>query len=115
MLRMLSVMRRKSPRVADENMLSAVNGAHPHQNIPIFVHDLNNRRRRRRRGSSSGPGWNAFSLIYGVVRVPLSIISCFSQPHVNGADGVWVSGEFAQISEMNHLMVSDSMRYAILM
>ncbi|KOM52160.1 hypothetical protein LR48_Vigan09g081900 [Vigna angularis] len=34
---------------------------------------------------------------------------------VNGSDGVWVTGEFSQVSEMNHLMVSDSMRYAILM
>ncbi|KAJ0111487.1 hypothetical protein Patl1_01882 [Pistacia atlantica] len=91
MWRMLVVMRRnlqnirKSPRVADENMFN-INGTE----LPILVHDT-------------------------LVRAPLSIVSCFSQPHVNGADGVWVSGEFAQISEMNHLMVSDSMRYAILM
>ncbi|XP_044494259.1 uncharacterized protein LOC123217342 [Mangifera indica] len=110
MWRMLVVMKRnlqnirKSPRVADENMFN-INGAE----LPILVHDMNIRRR------SSHRGWNAFSLIYALVRAPLSIVSCFSQPHVNGADGVWVSGEFAQISEMNHLMVSDSMRYAILM
>ncbi|KAM3697044.1 hypothetical protein ACB098_06G084700 [Castanea mollissima] len=92
---------KKSPRVADENMVAAGNGAE----LPIYARD----RERRQRG------WNGFSFLYSVVRAPISILSCFSHPHVNGADGVWVSGEFAQISEMNHLMVSDSMRYAILM
>ncbi|KAK8717791.1 hypothetical protein V6N13_045047 [Hibiscus sabdariffa] len=94
MWRMLAVLRRnlqnmkKSHRVADENMV---------------VVD------RRR-------SWNGLSVICSVVRAPFSLVSCFSQPHVNGADGVWVSShEFSQISEMNHLMVSDSMRYAILM
>lgn len=62
-----------------------------------------------------GNGWKGFLVIYSVVRAPFSFFSCFSHPHVNGADGVWASGEFAQISEMNHLMVNDSMRYAILM
>ncbi|OMO75826.1 hypothetical protein COLO4_25851 [Corchorus olitorius] len=72
--------------------------------MPIFIDG------RGGRGS-----WNGVSVICSVVRAPLSLLSCFSQPHANGADGVWVSTEFAQISEMNHLMVSDSMRYAILM
>lgn len=94
---------RKSPRVADETML---NGAHP---LPMFVHGMNRRSRRDALNL-------AFSIIYTVVRVPVEVFSCFSQPHVNGAaDGSWVSGEFTQISEMNHLMVSDSLRYAILM
>ncbi|KAK3184475.1 hypothetical protein Dsin_031761 [Dipteronia sinensis] len=121
MFRMLAVMRRnlqnvrKSPKVADENMMLGAGGAGGNviinnngAEVPILVHEIHTRAR--------GGRWNAFSVIYSVVRAPLSIISCFSQPHVNGADGVWVSGgEFAQISEMNHLMVSDSMRYAILM
>ncbi|KAE8075562.1 hypothetical protein FH972_014266 [Carpinus fangiana] len=86
---------KKSPRVADESMFGAGgNGA-----------EMERRRH----------GWHGFSFLYTVLRAPISILSCFSHPHVNGADGVWVSGEFAQLSEMNHLMVSDSMRYAILM
>ncbi|GMP53792.1 hypothetical protein CsSME_00019161 [Camellia sinensis var. sinensis] len=60
-------------------------------------------------------GWSVFSVICSAVRAPLSLFSCLSHPHVNGADGVWVSSELARISEMNHLMVNDSMRYAILM
>ncbi|XP_021890006.1 uncharacterized protein LOC110808729 [Carica papaya] len=111
MWRMLAVLNqnlqniRKSPRVADESVLAAVNGAE----VGIFGRDNMHQMRRR------STRWTAFSVICSVVRAPFSIISCFSQPHVNGADRVWVSGEFAQISEMNHLMVSDSMRYAILM
>uniref|UniRef100_A0A5B7BSP1 Uncharacterized protein n=1 Tax=Davidia involucrata TaxID=16924 RepID=A0A5B7BSP1_DAVIN len=107
MWRMLAVMRRnlqnmrKSPRVADENMFVDGNGAE----LPISARNIDGRR----------PGWNGFSVIYSISRAPFSLLSCFSHPHVNGADGVWASGEFTQISEMNHLMVSDSMRYAILM
>ncbi|XWS47347.1 hypothetical protein CRYUN_Cryun14cG0144700 [Craigia yunnanensis] len=114
MWHMLVVLRRnlqkikKSPRVADENMFGGANNNNNNNNnnraeMPIFID-------RRPRGS-----WNGLSVICSVVRAPLSLVSCFSQPHVNGADGVWMSSEFAQISEMNHLMVSDSMRYAILM
>ncbi|KAG6724612.1 hypothetical protein I3842_03G266100 [Carya illinoinensis] len=105
MWHMLAAVRRnlqnikKSPRVADESMFAGGNGGLDH--LPIYGRRQN--------------GWNGFSLIYSVVRVPISILSCFSHPHVNGTDGVWVSSEFAQISEMNHLMVNDSMRYAILM
>lgn len=84
---------RKSPRVADENMLNDVSESQ------IFPREM-----ERRRPS----GWWVFS-----------ILSCFSQPNVNAlaADGVWVSSEYVQVSssEINHLMVSDSMRYAILM
>ena len=92
---------KKSSRVADENMFEAGNGAE----LPIFE-----RERGRRQH-----GWSGFSLIYNILHAPISILSCVSHPQVNGSDGVWVSGEFAQISEMNHLMVNDSMRYAILM
>lgn len=83
----------KSPRVADENM-------------------INNNEVRR---STRQHNWTGFSIIYGVFRAPFALFSCVNQPRINGTDGVWVSGEFSQISEMNHLMVSDSMRYAILM
>ncbi|KAK9285817.1 hypothetical protein L1049_025236 [Liquidambar formosana] len=107
MWRVLAAMRRnlenirKSPRVADENMFRDGNGAE----LPIFARNMDRRQR----------GWNGFSVIYCLVRAPLSLLSCLSHPHVNAADGVWVSSEYAQISEMNHLMVNDSMRYAILM
>ncbi|KAF8043008.1 hypothetical protein BT93_A1370 [Corymbia citriodora subsp. variegata] len=108
MWHMLSVVRRnlrnmrKSSRVADEGMSGgARNGA-------IFAQELDGLAPRR--------GWSGLSIIYGVVQAPFAILSCLSHPHVNGADGVWASGhEFVQISEMNHLMVNDSMRYAILM
>ncbi|XP_022769943.1 uncharacterized protein LOC111313521 [Durio zibethinus] len=109
MWRMLVVLRRnlqnikKSPRVADENMFGGAGNNNNGAEMPIFIDG-------RSRGS-----WNGLSVICSVVRAPLSLVSCFSEPHVNGADGVWVSSEFAQISEMNHLMVSDSLRYAILL
>ncbi|XP_010112813.2 uncharacterized protein LOC21402958 [Morus notabilis] len=110
MLRRLGILGqniRKSPRVADESMFG---GGTNQAELPIMD--------RR-----SPPRWKGFAIICSVVRAPiLSLFSCFSQPHshVNGGNnftayGVWASGEFAQISEMNHLMVSDSMRYAILM
>uniref|UniRef100_A0A0V0GLL8 Putative ovule protein n=1 Tax=Solanum chacoense TaxID=4108 RepID=A0A0V0GLL8_SOLCH len=85
----------KSPRVADENMTNICRGE-------------NNRSTRQH-------NWTGFSIICGVFRAPLALFSCLNHPRLNGTDGVWVSGEFSQISEMNHLMVSDSMRYAILM
>ncbi|XAR55294.1 hypothetical protein NMG60_11035328 [Bertholletia excelsa] len=97
---MLAVVRRnlqnmrKSHRVADESMFGGENiGA----DEPIRS------------------GWSGFSVICSVMRAPLYFLSCLSQPHTNGADGVWVSSDLARISEMNHLMVNDSMRYAILM
>ncbi|KAJ1381136.1 hypothetical protein SESBI_34255 [Sesbania bispinosa] len=92
---------KKSSRVADENMFEAGNGVE----LPIFGRDRGRRQH----------GWSGFSLICSILHAPISILSCVSHPQANGADGVWVSGEFAQISEMNHLMVNDSMRYAILM
>ncbi|KAI4305864.1 hypothetical protein L6164_029200 [Bauhinia variegata] len=93
---------KKSSRVADENMFEGENAAE----LPIFA---------RERGRRQQHGWSGFSVLYSILHAPISILSCVSHPQVNGSDGVWVSGEFAQISEMNHLMVSDSMRYAILM
>ncbi|KAL8144751.1 uncharacterized protein LOC141705391 [Apium graveolens] len=90
---------RKSSRVADENMLGDNgNGAA----LPILAH-------RPRHG------WNGFTVICSIVRAPLALLSCLSHPRISSADGVWMSGEFGRISEMNHLMVNDSMRYAILM
>ncbi|KAJ9169981.1 hypothetical protein P3X46_018118 [Hevea brasiliensis] len=98
---------RKSPRVADESMFGGRNinnGAE----YPIFVRYTERVPHRR----SSG-----FSAMFRIVLAPLSPLSCFSQHHPStGGDGLWVSGgEFAQLSEMNHLMVNDSIRYAILM
>ncbi|KAK8588549.1 hypothetical protein V6N13_087458 [Hibiscus sabdariffa] len=89
--------RKKSPRVADENMYgggdSNNDGVDGAAEMPVSIN-----------GTASPGSWNG-----------LSLVSCFSQPRVNGADGVWVSTEFAQVSDMNHFMVRDSMRYAILM
>lgn len=107
---------RKSPRVADESMFGGGHGNNVQATDQLPIMD------RR-----SPPRWKGFAVICSVVRAPiLSLFSCFYQPHHhhnhvnNGGNsittyGVWASGEFAQISEMNHLMVSDSMRYAILM
>ncbi|CAN8268521.1 unnamed protein product [Cochlearia groenlandica] len=50
-----------------------------------------------------------------MMRFPLSIISCFAVPRVSKTDGMWVSGDYAKVSEVNHLMVCDGMRYALLM
>ncbi|XP_010557691.1 PREDICTED: uncharacterized protein LOC104826613 [Tarenaya hassleriana] len=93
MFEMLSVLRqnlqnlRKSPRVADESAST------------VIVAD------GRRDGNGNG-----------LMRIPLSILSCFAVPRVRGTDGLWVSGDYyARVSEVNHLMVSDGMRYAILM
>ncbi|KAE9592086.1 hypothetical protein Lal_00012968 [Lupinus albus] len=87
---------KKSSRVADENMFEVGN----------------NIRRTRQHG------WNGFSLVCNILQAPISVLSCVSHPHVNGYDhddGVWVTNEFAHVSEINHLMLNDSMRYAILM
>ncbi|XP_061352591.1 uncharacterized protein LOC133297459 [Gastrolobium bilobum] len=91
----------KGSRVADENMFEAGNEVE----LPMFRRDRGRRQH----------GWSGFSLIYSILHAPISILSCVSNPQANGSDGVWVSAEFAQVSEMNHLMVNDSMRYAILM
>ncbi|XP_055824621.1 uncharacterized protein LOC129893150 [Solanum dulcamara] len=101
MWRLLVTMRQnfenmgKSPRVADENMTNICRG---HESRSTRQHN-----------------WTGFSIICGFFRAPLALFSCLNHPRINRTDGVWVSGEFSHISEMNHLMVSDSMRYAILM
>lgn len=88
---------RKSPKVADEMMFQGRERA-----------DEINRGRH-------GPAWIVFATIYSIIRIPVSVLSCFYQQHGNGADGIWVTGETVRNSEIDHLMVSDSMRYAILM
>ncbi|CAM8949760.1 hypothetical protein QQ045_018454 [Rhodiola kirilowii] len=95
-------MKKKSTRVMDESMFVGGGGA----NGGVLVSDMD----RHTRHHHHHQGW-----IYNVFRAPLLLLSCFSNPHVDGVDGVWVSSEFGRISEMNHLMVNDSMRYAILM
>ncbi|XP_057439836.1 uncharacterized protein LOC130731568 [Lotus japonicus] len=88
---------RKSSKVADENMFQQGN------TVEMFGHERGRRQH----------GWG---LVLSILQAPMSMLSCVSHPQVNGPDGVWVTGgEFSQISEMNYLMVSDSMRYAILM
>nr|XP_043626024.1 uncharacterized protein LOC122597500 [Erigeron canadensis] len=108
MRRILAVMRqnienmRKSPKVADENMFGEGNGTE----FPIIGHH------------TTRQGRNGLSLIHSIVKAPLSLVSCLSFHNgttTTTADGVWVSGDLTRISEVNHLMVSDSMRYAILM
>ena len=107
MWRLVAAVRRnlqnmkKSSRVADENMFEGGNVVE----LPIFGGDRGRREH----------GWSGFSLVCTILQAPMSILSCVSNPHVSGSDGVWASGEIAQISEMNHLMVNDSIRYAILM
>lgn len=107
MTRMMDAVRqnlrnmKKSPRVADVNMYEDENGAE----LPVFIRDIDRNRH----------GWNGISLIYSIIRAPLTLLSCVSHPRMNGADGAWASGEPAQTAEINHLMVSDGMRYAIMM
>lgn len=97
----------KSSRVADED---SIRGGGTVDEAQIFVRDGGNAGERLPLG---------ISVLYGVlIRAPLSILSaCFVQPRVssNGADGAWTSGDFARASEMNQLVVSDSIRYALLM
>ncbi|KAJ0241732.1 hypothetical protein HA466_0211160 [Hirschfeldia incana] len=50
-----------------------------------------------------------------MMKFPLSIMSCFAVPRGSRTDGVWVSGDYGRVSEVNHLMVCDGMRYALLM
>ncbi|KAG7578766.1 hypothetical protein ISN45_Aa03g029290 [Arabidopsis thaliana x Arabidopsis arenosa] len=91
MLKILSILRknlqnlRKSPRVADESALPSTTVNGDH-------------------GSNGG-----------MMKFPLSIMSCFAVPRVSRTDGVWVSGDYGRVSEVNHLMVYDGMRYALLM
>lgn len=99
MTQMLTVLRRnlqnfrKSPRVADETELASTS---------VNINGVGTGERR--------DGSNAV-----MMRFPFSIISCFAVPRVRGTDGLWMYGDYDSVSEVNHLMVSDSMRYAILM
>ncbi|KAF8116120.1 hypothetical protein N665_0021s0011 [Sinapis alba] len=99
MTQMLSILRRnlqnlrKSPRVADETEITSTT-----QGAGVVAHN------------ERQDGTNAV-----IMRFPLSIISCFAVPRVSGTDGLRMSGDYASVSEVNHLMVSDGMRYAILM
>ncbi|KAL8477920.1 hypothetical protein ACS0TY_029996 [Phlomoides rotata] len=64
--------------------------------------------------ASSPPSrWNNGASFLGSVL--LAPFSCLSSSHPNGPDGIWVSAELPQTSELTHLMVRDSLRYAILM
>ncbi|XP_006282472.2 uncharacterized protein LOC17878936 [Capsella rubella] len=108
MTQMLSVIRRnlqnlrKSPRVADETDLQPSTAGS---------------------GQGGGGGGGGGVVTHGrrdgfnavIMRFPFSIISCFAVPSVNGTDGLWMSGDYGSVSEVNNLMVSDGMRYAILM
>ncbi|GAB4825261.1 hypothetical protein Ancab_008133 [Ancistrocladus abbreviatus] len=104
---------RKSPKVADEAMFGAHQGG-PNLALP---HDHHHHESERR--GHGGHVWiNVFSDIYSIIQVPFSVLSCFSYQHGNenyGADGMWVTGGVVRSSEVEHLMVSDSMRYAILL
>ncbi|TYK11891.1 uncharacterized protein E5676_scaffold177G00520 [Cucumis melo var. makuwa] len=87
-------------RIADESMFTTTD------QFPTYAAAANNRR--------------TFSTaIFNIIRAPFSILSCFAPPSVHRSpDAFWLSGDhyFAStISEINHLMVSDGMRYAILM
>ncbi|XP_021735212.1 uncharacterized protein LOC110701915 [Chenopodium quinoa] len=115
MLRTLSALRqqiatkRKSPKVADETMFSNTNM--DASGMPIYAHDINRTTRRQHQAWNNG-----LSVISTIVRIPFSILSCFSQHHGNPSDAMWVTGEMVRTSsEIDHLMISDSMRYAILM
>ncbi|KAL9243999.1 hypothetical protein vseg_017822 [Gypsophila vaccaria] len=104
-LRRHCLNKRKSPRVADEAMF------HPHSDrveISIYAHQSRTRTRPMKAG---------FSVVSTIVRIPFTVLSCFcyQQGNTNGVDGMWVSNGIVRTSEIDHLMVSDSMRYAILM
>ncbi|CAO2836702.1 unnamed protein product [Amaranthus hypochondriacus] len=84
--------RKKSGKVGDETMLNA-----------------DNRQQLQ-------PSWNnRLLVIYTIVHIPFSILSRFSKRRTNMADTTWVTGDIMRSSEIDQFMVSDSMRYAILM
>ncbi|KAL2940993.1 Aspartyl/glutamyl-tRNA(Asn/Gln) amidotransferase subunit B [Bienertia sinuspersici] len=74
--------------------------------MPIYVDGVDRGRQTPR---------NRFLVLYTIVRFPFSIFSCISKCRRNTADTTWVTGDLMRSSEIDHLMVSDSMRYAILM
>ncbi|XP_010666063.2 uncharacterized protein LOC104883274 [Beta vulgaris subsp. vulgaris] len=108
-LRQHMITKRKSPKVADETMFSNI--SMDASGMPIYgaPHDIN-------RSTSSRHASNGLSVISTIFRIPFSILSCFSQHHGNASDAIWVSGDMVRsTSEIDHLMICDSMRYAILM
>ncbi|XP_073147805.1 uncharacterized protein [Henckelia pumila] len=87
---------KKTSRVVDESFVGGGIGGRPS-------------RSRWSHGLLSG-------IVCGILRASFTLISCVSQhPQISGTDGMWVSAELTQTSELNHLIVRDSMRYAILM
>lgn len=102
MLRLLAATKQKllratKKRVADESALG--NGPE----LPVEGQELDRRH----------VAWSAASSLYHILRAPMVLIGCIDPNQINDADGVWVSNEFSSTSEMNYLMVRDSMRYAI--
>ncbi|XP_054792582.1 uncharacterized protein LOC129298221 [Prosopis cineraria] len=104
---------KKSSRVADENMIAAEGGN---------TGDRAEEEGRRTRTRSRRQG---LSLIHSILLAPMSVILCVSSNngdyYNHGAsgrginDGFWGSGDYERFSDMNQMIVSDSMRFAILM
>ncbi|KAI3907340.1 hypothetical protein MKW98_010690 [Papaver atlanticum] len=98
---------RKSSRVGDENMIRNGNIVE----VPMFDNEVDRRRHHHQLNGLS-------SILYGIIKAPFAILSgaVSHYPQANGVDGAWaMSGEFGRMSEMNNLMINDSMRYAIYM
>ncbi|KAI4383225.1 hypothetical protein MLD38_009091 [Melastoma candidum] len=112
MWRLLAAMRRnfrRSGRVADEG---AFGGVGVGLNREVIAGGTVQRSPTR--------GWlvrGGLAIVSGVIRAPISLLSCIASPNVaNGPDGAWVSErDFINVSEMNHLVVDESMRYALFM
>ncbi|KAK4275806.1 hypothetical protein QN277_018827 [Acacia crassicarpa] len=122
MWRLLAAMARrlenmkKSPRVADENMFAAAGGEGGNTGGD----------HREGGGRRRSQGW---SLIHSILLAPVSVILCVSSNNnsdygnygASGStgnfinDGFWGSGDYEHFSDMNQMIVSDSMRFAILM
>ncbi|KAI4384936.1 hypothetical protein MLD38_003020 [Melastoma candidum] len=109
MWRLLAAMRRnfrRSGRVADEGAFGGGIGLN-HEVVLGVTGQRSPTRGRLVRGG--------LAIVSRVIRVPNSLLSCVARPNVvNDLDGAWVSGrDFVNVSEMNHLVVDDSMRYAM--
>ncbi|KAK1295931.1 hypothetical protein QJS10_CPB15g01551 [Acorus calamus] len=64
--------------------------------------------------AAGGGGGGGLSLLSRIARAPLHVISCMA--HADDVDlsaAVWASGELSRPSDLDYLMVRDSMRYAI--
>ncbi|KAL9233303.1 hypothetical protein vseg_008322 [Gypsophila vaccaria] len=85
--------KRRSPKVGDQTMYPDIDTEYP-----VYALEINQGRQPR----------TSFS-------IPLTILSCFSCGRVNVADGIWVTADVMSTPEVDQIMVSDSMRYAILM